>query len=113
VLDFATKVFCIFSRTGVTAWAIIVKSYSHFPGFVLNSKVTYTEAVRHTQCRSCLFRALSVSQLCSREPEPPAVKNKSVVVTRWFIMHYFETLCWVRASHPKGCICFINDFRAA
>jgi len=50
VLDFATKAFCIFSPTGVTAWAIIVKSYSRFLGFVLNSKVTFTEAVRHTQC---------------------------------------------------------------
>lgn len=30
VLNFATKAFCIFSPTGVTVWAIIVKSDSHF-----------------------------------------------------------------------------------
>lgn len=75
VLDFATKAFCIFSPADVSAWAIIVRTNSRFLGFVLNSKVTFTEAVKHTQCRSCLFRVLSVSQLCSHEPEPQVVKK--------------------------------------
>jgi len=41
------------------------------------------------------------------------LKKKSVAVTCWFVTHYFKTLYWVRASHSKVCICFINDFRAA
>jgi len=92
VLDFATKAVCIFSPTGVPVWAIIVKSDSRFLGFVLNSKVTFTEAVRHTQCGSCLFRVLSISQLCSHELEQ-VEKKKSVAVTcvgslRIILKHY-------------------------
>ena len=67
MLDFAAKDLCIFSSTGVNIWAIIVKYDRRFLGFVLNSKVTITEAVRLTQCRTCLFTVTYVSQLCSRE----------------------------------------------